>query len=224
FALLGVLGVSMLFASGDEGVGGGTTRKTTAPQYTGSDTSPATYFAGTSAGGTMGRPKATPPLSSGGFSNDFKRPVHQTDAVFGFFEQLGNQYSGLYSCARYLTRTDLSLCSASSRGFPDVAAQAIDFVTIVERTQLAANLQVVAGIITLLNDYQLLKNRPLIGFLTPWLYGTANQDVNDITSGSNRGCDTDGFSAVPVWGPVTGVWTPDFQRLLDMLPIPIPSN
>ncbi|KAH9063975.1 subtilisin-like protein [Lactarius vividus] len=212
FGQLAARGVSMLFASGDGGVGSGDCKKNDGSgvvQF--QPTFPATCPWVTSVGGTMNRPEIAASLSSGGFSNVFKRPVYQTDAVLGFFQQLGNQYSGLYN--------------SSSRGFPDVAAQAMGFVLVVdgelelmEGTSCSA--PVVAGIISLLNDYQLSKNRPVLGFLNPWLYGTANQGFNDITSGSNPGCGTNGFSALPGWDPVTGLGTPDFRRLLDRLPIP----
>ncbi|KAH8987735.1 subtilisin-like protein [Lactarius hatsudake] len=220
FKQLGARGVSLLFASGDDGVGGGDCKKNDGSgvvQF--QPIFPATCPWITSVGGTTKRPEVAAPLSSGGFSNVFKRPDYQTDAVLGFFQQLGNQYSGLYN--------------PSSRGFPDVAAQALDFEIVLNddldlmdgtscSAPLAANLQVVAGIISLLNDYQLSKGRPVLGFLNPWLYGTASQGFNDITSGSNPGCGTDGFSAVPGWDPVTGLGTPDLQRLLERLPIPIP--
>ncbi|KAH8978988.1 subtilisin-like protein [Lactarius hatsudake] len=133
----------------------------------------------------------------GGFSNVFKRPDYQTDAVLGFFQQLGNQHSGL--------------CNASSRGFPDVSAQAVDFVIVVDDELFLVDGTSCSA-----------PNRPVLDFLNPWLYGTASQGFSDITSGSNPGCGTDGFSAVPGWDPVTGLGTPDFQRLLARLPIPIP--
>ncbi|KAH8989488.1 subtilisin-like protein [Lactarius akahatsu] len=216
FGQLGARGISVLFASGDEGVGGGDCRKndgTGVVQF--QPGFPATCPWVTSVGGTMRRPEVAAPFSSGGFSNVFKRPIYQTDAVLGFFEQLGKQHAGLYN--------------ASSRGFPDVSAQARRFTIIHDNEFMflrgtSCSTPVVAGIISLLNDYQLSKNRPVLGFLNPWLYGTAIQGFNDITSGSNPGCGTDGFSAVPGWDPVTGLGTPDFQRLLDLLPNPIPTN
>jgi tripeptidyl-peptidase-1 len=35
-----------------------------------------------------------------------------------------------------------------------------------------------------------------------------------ITSGSNPGCGTNGFSAVAGWDPVTGLGTPIYSKLL----------
>ncbi|KAH9059101.1 subtilisin-like protein [Lactarius vividus] len=215
FGQLGARGVSILFASGDSGVGGGDCKKNDGSgvvQF--QPIFPATCPWVTSVGGTMQRPEVAAPFSSGGFSNVFKRPIYQTGAVLGFFEQLGNQHSGLYN--------------ASSRGFPDVAAQAARFSVVFKNKLVlmsgtSCSAPVVAGLISLLNDYQLSRNRPVLGFLNPWLYGTASHVFNDITSGSNPGCGTDGFSAVPGWDPVTGLGTPDFQRLLDMLPVPVPS-
>jgi hypothetical protein len=60
----------------------------------------------------------------------------------------------------------------------------------------------VAGIISLLNDYLISKGQPPLGFLNPWLYGEGRAGFKDITSGSNPGCGTDGFSAIVGWDPV----------------------
>ncbi|KAL4252873.1 tripeptidyl-peptidase II [Abortiporus biennis] len=53
-----------------------------------------------------------------------------------------------------------------------------------------------AGVISLLNDFRISQ----AGF-------------NDITSGSNPGCGTNGFTAGTGWDPVTGLGTPDFGKL-----------
>ncbi|KAH9176064.1 hypothetical protein EDB89DRAFT_2128850 [Lactarius sanguifluus] len=49
------------------------------------------------------------------------------------------------------------------------------------------------------------------------LYGICLEGLNDITSGSNPGCNTDGFSAIPGWDPVTGLGSLDFERLVAIL-------
>jgi len=88
-------------------------------------------------------------------------------------------------------------------------------------TSLAA--PTVASIITLLNDYRLSTGRQPLGFLNPRLYGHGLIGMNDITSGSNPGCNTEGFSAIGGWDPVTGLGTPDFlllQYTLDYIPTP----
>ncbi|KAH9031142.1 hypothetical protein EDB85DRAFT_1942122 [Lactarius pseudohatsudake] len=40
----------------------------------------------------------------------------------------------------------------------------------------------------------------------------AANPLASITSGSNPGCNTDGFSAVAGWDPVTGLGTLDFEN------------
>ena len=59
-----------------------------------------------------------------------------------------------------------------------------------------------AGIISLLNDYFVANGGTSLGFLNPLLYGYARAGLNDITSGFNPGCGTNGFSAKEGWDPV----------------------
>jgi tripeptidyl-peptidase I len=65
--------------------------------------------------------------------------------------------------------------------------------------------QTVAGVISLLNDYLISKGKSSLGFLNPWIYSKASTCFNDITSGNNPGCNTQGFSAVQGWDPVSSV-------------------
>ena len=49
----------------------------------------------------------------------------------------------------------------------------------------------------------------------PQLYSPSFVDsFNDVTNGTNPGCGTEGFRASPGWDPVTGLGTPNFERLL----------
>jgi tripeptidyl-peptidase-1 len=70
----------------------------------------------------------------------------------------------------------------------------------------------VAGIISLLNDQRKGMGKPPLGFINPFLYQNARA-FNDITTGNNPGCSTDGFYAAEGWDPVTGLGSPDFRKL-----------
>ncbi|KAI9448945.1 subtilisin-like protein [Lactarius psammicola] len=201
FLQLGLRGVSLIFASGDYGVGRG--------DCVANDGSGRVQFPScpwiTSVGATEGnRYEMAAALSSGGFSNYFTRPKFQRNAVNRFFETLGNQYEGLYN--------------ATSRGFPDIAAQGMFFNFYLNgganyMLGTSCSAPTVASIISLLNDYLISIDRPPLGWLNPWLYGKALGGLRDITYGSNPGCGTDGFSAIPGWDPVTGLGSPDFSKL-----------
>ncbi|KAH9051634.1 subtilisin-like protein [Lactarius deliciosus] len=215
FMQLGVLGVSVLFSSGDNGVGVGNCQDASGrvnfiPKF------PATCPYITSVGGTTSsNPEVAAGLSGGGFSNYFGRPAYQNVVVPAFLQSLGSQYNGMYN--------------PDGRGVPDVSAQAVNFVIVIHSagahvsgtscsTPLIASVQTVAGIISLLNDFLISEGKSPLGFLNPWLYSTeVMSGLNDIISGSNPGCDTDGFTAIPGWDPVTGLGTPDFSRLLHVL-------
>lgn len=114
---LGARGVSVIFSSGDTGVGSGcqtndgfnTTRFL--PIF------PAACPFVTSVGGTTGiEPEEAIYFSSGGFSDRHRRPPYQDEAVEAYLEQLGDRWDGLYN--------------PEGRGFPDVSAQAFNFSVI----------------------------------------------------------------------------------------------
>ncbi|KAH9167585.1 subtilisin-like protein [Lactarius sanguifluus] len=199
FGQLGLRGVSVLFSSGDWGVGDGDclfrdSSGKLSVQFI--PVFPATCPWVTSVGGTTGHdPEVAASLSGGGFSIYFPRLPYQADAISTFLQNFGDKHSGLYN--------------PGGRGFPDVSSQAINF-PIVLRGKLesvsgtSGSTPTVAGIICLLNDYLISKGSTPLGFLNPWLYGAGLPGLNDITSGSNPGCNTDGFSAIAWMGSRDG--------------------
>ncbi|KAH9035433.1 subtilisin-like protein [Lactarius hengduanensis] len=212
FARLGVRGVSVLFSSGNEGVGSGNclfrdSSGNSRVQFL--PTFPSTCPWVTSVGGTTGyNPEVAASFSGGGFSLYFPRPPYQNEFVPSFLQNLGNQYYGFYN--------------PGGRGVPDIALQAKDFRVILntmatERDGTSCSTPTAAGIISLLNDYRISNGRAPLGFLNVLLYGRCLGGLIDITSGSNPGCNTDGFSAVPGWDPVTGLGSLDFERLITIL-------
>ena len=71
--------------------------------------------------------------------------------------------------------------------------------------------------ISLLNDALIGANRPPLGFLNPWLYSGGYKGLDDIVGGNNPGCGTPGFKAIKGWDPVTGLGTPNFGLLKDLV-------
>ncbi|KAJ7508833.1 peptidase S8/S53 domain-containing protein, partial [Mycena galericulata] len=198
FAQLGARGSSVMFSSGDDGVGGGDCRTNDRTgQILFQPVFPSSCPFVTSVGGTARvNPEVAVSFSGGGFSRYFARPSYQTTAVSAFLVRLGTQYSGFYS--------------ASGRAYPDVAAAADNFQVVVG----GATEQTFAGVVALLNDVRISRGKAPLGFLNPLFYSTTNTTgFNDIVSGSNPGCGTLGFEARIGWDPVTGLGTPDFEKL-----------
>ncbi|KAH9031419.1 subtilisin-like protein [Lactarius deliciosus] len=211
-AQLGARGASVLHSSGNDGVGRG---DCLVKDGTGNSrvqflpTFPSTCPWVTSVGGTTGyNPEIAASLSGGGFSVLFPRPSYQDGAMPTFLLNLGGQYNGLYN--------------PMGRGIPDIALQAMGCPIILKNQRkkvsgTSCSTPTAAGIISLLNDYRISNGKAPLGFLNILLYGVCLEGLNDITSGSNPGCNTDGFSAVPGWDPVTGLGSLDFERLVVIL-------
>ncbi|PPQ94446.1 hypothetical protein CVT25_002537 [Psilocybe cyanescens] len=203
---LGSLGTTVFYSSGDEGVGGGDCKtndgKSTVlfqPAF------PASCPFVTAVGATTRiNPEVAISFSGGGFSRYFPTPSYQTTAVNTFVNGLGTKLSGLFN--------------KTGRAYPDVSAQGQGFqVVIGGRVQsvagTSASSPTVAAIFSLLNDFRISQGKTALGFINPLIYSTAASGFNDITSGSNPGCGSTGFTAGKGWDPVTGLGTPDFLKL-----------
>lgn len=59
-----------------------------------------------------------------------------------------------------------------------------------------------AGVVSLLNDYRILRGDRPLGWLNPWLYSDGLAGLNDIIFGYNPGCGSiDVFPAIAGWDP-----------------------
>lgn len=204
FKQLGARGISVLFSSGDAGVGSNGTC------FSNTNTSEAMFIPNfpascpwvTTVGATQGfEPEvAVQRFGSGaGFSNYFGMPAYQTGAVEGYLEKIGDLYAGLYN--------------RSGRAYPDVAAQGNHDVivwagNITTIGGTSASSPTFAAVIALVNDALIAAGKPSLGFLNPWIYSGAYTALTDITSGSSIGCNTSGFPAEVGWDAVTGFGTP----------------
>jgi len=135
-----------------------------------------------------------------------------------------------------------NLYDVSGRGVPDVSAVAsmVHIVfqgrdDVVGGTSVAS--PVVAGIVALLNDILLQKGKSPLGFVNPLFYQNPSM-FNDITTGNNWAGQTDGtcgtwtqaYPATTGWDPATGLGTPNFKKMREVImgespvpPSPAPS-
>lgn len=67
----------------------------------------------------------------------------------------------------------------------------------------------------MLNEERLRVGKGPIGFLNPVIYKYPEM-FNDVKVGGNPGCGTEGFPASEGWDPVTGVGTPDYEKMKEV--------
>jgi len=220
FAQLGARGVSIMFSSGDGGVGDGDPDPATQECFSNDGRNVTEFIPGfpascpyvTAVGGTIYVPEIAFYISGGGFSNYFTRPSYQDKAVTNFLSELpAGTYTGLYN--------------PNGRAYPDVSAESNFFeifwdgeVYLIGGT--SASSPTFTGIVSLLNDARLASGLAPLGFLNPLIYAigaNAPSGFNDITVGNNPGCGTEGFNASIGWDAVTGWGTPNFGVLKDIV-------
>lgn len=222
YGKLGLMGVTILYSSGDTGVAG----DGLCLNADGTESSDGTRFDPgfpgtcpyvTSVGATQiqaGKTVWDPETacgqyiySGGGFSNVFSTPAWQASAVDGYLTKYPPPYAS-------------DVFNASGRGYPDISANGLNYSVVVDGTlQLVAGTScsspVAAAILSAVNDARLATGKSTIGFINPTIYTPPFMAAfNDITMGNNPGCGTDGFAAAPGWDPVTGLGTPNFPKLL----------
>jgi tripeptidyl-peptidase-1 len=204
-------GITILFASGDQGVWGRSGVKT--GQYNPDFPAASPYIlavGGSDLNTTNIGPETCCHDSGGGFSDTFARPSWQDDAVKKYIATA--------------TLPDQSLWNASGRAYPDVSAifgLYIPYCIVSASTFLgvagtSASSPVAASVIGLLNDIRLKKGQPTLGFANPWIYQTLAahpEAFNDITTGMNNGAGPSGFPAVVGWDPCTGAGTLNYEVL-----------
>ena len=225
FGQLGARGVSILFSSGDSGVGSaclsndGKNTTEFQPQF------PASCPWVTSVGGTRYvEPEAATYFSSGGFSRLWSRPFYQEAAVPLYLAKIGNKFD------KHFNR--------NGRGFPDVAAQSYGYRVYDQGTLkgyqgTSCASPTFAAVVAQLNGARKSIGLPPLGFLNPFIYSVGFAGLNDITHGGSTGCNGlarfngapngspvipyASFNATEGWDPVTGYGTPDFGKLLALV-------
>jgi len=205
---LGTRGISVLFASGDNGVGCNLECSKFEPDF---PSSPYVTLVGSTALVSKSGEEVGATFSAGGFSNTWGRTDYQEEAVEKYLQGKNLPPSHFYN--------------ASGRGYPDLATTGVNVqivihgrITPVDGTSCSA--PTLSGMIALLNDLRLSSGKKTLGFLNPLLYQWAQNSskaYNDITSGKNPDRCCPGFNAAPGWDPVTGLGTPNFATWLSLL-------
>ncbi|KAJ7200324.1 subtilisin-like protein [Mycena pura] len=143
-------------------------------------------------------------FSGGGFSNIFPLPKYQAGAVKEFLRDHPPPFTdGQFNN------------SGNVRAFPDLSANGANYIIgidglfgLVFGTSCSA--PTTASIFTMINDARIALGKGPVGFINPAIYSEPFKFAfNDITVGGNQGCGT-----TTGWDPVTGVGTPNFERLL----------
>jgi tripeptidyl-peptidase-1 len=221
---LGLMGVTVLVATGDDGVANFQARSSQSkcgynPSY------PATSPYVTAVGATQGIESGSAEIAcssktgglittGGGFSTYYAQPKWQSSAVKGYFEVAEKAVLGY---------------DKTGRGYPDVAMAGHNYeVTVGGQTAVesgtSASTPVFAGFVSLVNSARLAAGKPSLGFLNPALYAAnASSIFTDVTSGENNCCAqaqvccSEGFHAAKGWDPLTGRGSVDFEKFKQLM-------
>jgi len=159
--------------------------------------------------------------SGGGFSEAFKRPSYQEEAVAAYLNS-----SVHFPRSHYWS-------GGTGRGIPDVSALAglpgePDVITSyyikkggkwVGIDGTSASAPAVAGMIARINSARLSAGKSTLGWIHPFLYQAATNNskaFNDVVSGDNKFTYPDGFYAGKGWDAVTGLGTLNVGVLTEM--------
>jgi len=195
---LGLRGVSIFFASGDNGVGCSLTCKKFEPDF---PSSPYVTMVGSTK--LSGNKEVGADFSAGGFSNTWTMPTWQQTVVENYLNGSPLPPSTFYN--------------ASGRAYPDLSAFGENVQVVVNGKVIpvggtSCSSPMVAGLVTMLNDIRLVKGKPTLGFFNPLLYSWSSVPFafQDVLTGNNRKGCCPGFDARAGWDPVTGLGTPNF--------------
>lgn len=214
FAKAGTRGISILFASGDQGVCGrsgcGLITHHFHPDF------PAACPYVTAVGGTdflerstIGDEQAWTD-GGGGFSDHFDIPTWQADVV------------AAYKSDPSANLPPQHMWNNTGRGYPDISAlggEKNPYCVEVNRATegvagTSASCPVASSIIARVNGDRLAAGKKPLGFLNPFLYQNAAV-FQDVTEGKNSGggFGGNGFTAIKGWDPATGLGTPNYGLL-----------
>jgi len=251
FMKMGVRGLTILFASGDDGAAGHNVREDPKLCAVSSPGYPASSPYVTAVGGTQLSARSTPLCdgfyqscdhfdevacsadiggvitTGGGFSTYYDAPYYQKKALKYYFD---NSPDALPNITGYY--------NPYGRGFPDISAYSVNYAVVMSGgisriAGTSASTPAFGAMVALWNDLRLQKDLPPLGFINPLLYQIAEkypEAFNDIVMGDNRcgvdgsGCCEHGFKAARGWDATTGLGSPKFEILAKIFSDPALYN
>ncbi|KAK7998385.1 ribonuclease T2 [Apiospora arundinis] len=246
FLKLGLQGVTVIGASADRGpadqLGGCVDRETGAANASEglfSSVFPASCPWITTVGGTQLQPAAatwsegavfpdetaldnTWMSSGGGFSRHFAAPAYQAGLTAAYLNGSGGSSSAPGVAAHLANLSSHGYFDPRGRGYPDVSALGLGFLVNMYGQYYSvrgtsASAPVVASMVARVNDARLHAGKGTVGFINPVLYAHRDAIMRDVKNGTNHGCGVDeAFPATEGWDAVTGLGSPDFEKLLEV--------
>jgi tripeptidyl-peptidase-1 len=161
--------------------------------------------------------------SGGGFSNVYSQPVWQKNAVDNYLT-MSNKIP-----------TSPDYFNTTGRGYPDISTYGSNYLIylngkLTRESGTSASAPVFAAMVTLWNDMRLAYNKPPLGFIAPFLYTIGEntpEAFNDIVTGNNAcgvgssvdiiTCCEESFHAAPGWDGSTGLGSPNFDVISNIV-------
>jgi len=227
---LGVMGTTLVAASGDDGVIAQSNSGSYLCGYYALFPASCPYV--TAVGGTVGPESNNPEIactsnvdesilitSGGGFSSYYDAPDFQKPFIKTYF-------SAVDGTSKQPSSGSNMKYNPSGRGYPDVALMAHNYIIAVDGSPEAvdgtsASTPVFAGMLSLVNSQRVAAGKSTLGWVNPLLYKYYASFTNDITEGDKNGCSKlnyyytccqEGFYPTTGWDPITGLGSVNVEK------------
>ncbi|KAH0282525.1 subtilisin-like protein [Aureobasidium namibiae CBS 147.97] len=168
--------------------------------------------------------------SGGGFSNVFPAPGYQKHAIKTYFKRKDPGYpyyengiAGFHGDTVGDDGVDYNktdgLYNRNGRTYPDVSAVGSDLAQVqngynITGSGTSASAPLFAAVISRINAERVRASKSPLGHINPAIYKHPDM-LNDIVSGWDPACGSNGFNCTVGWDPVTGYGTPNYPKMLD---------
>lgn len=215
FAKMGVRGITVLFASGDQGAWGRAGELVFHPDFPAASPYITSVGATQFPGASVAQEICTD-WSGGGFSKMFEPLPYQTAAIEGYFSAAASHLPPSY------------LWNKKGNGYPTLSANGGNnqaYCVIVGGAAqgvagTSASCPTMAAMLALANDILFTLNKPPLGFVNQLIFSLLTeypQAFDDIVVGKNSAGKIFGFESTKGWDPCSGVGNLNFYEFANYL-------